>query len=83
MCIICNMPDFKDDVASDFLNKFEVAQKAMKQATEAMLVCSKTAYPQYRPHYDAVHKEMVRQIREWNKLEEKREQHEPKPGAGQ
>lgn len=73
MCIICNMPDFKCEPAGDFLNSFRQAQKAMKRAADAMLLVSKTAHMEHRARYDGVHKQMVRQIREWNKLEEKRE----------
>jgi len=77
MCIICNMPDFKDDIASDFLSEFAAAQKAMKRATDAMLRVSKEAYPAHRARYDGIHKEMVRQMREWNKLEQQREHEKP------
>jgi hypothetical protein len=78
MCIICNMPDFKDDIASTFLEAFERSCREMKAAAAAMLECSKVANtPEAKARYDATHKEMVRQIREWNKLEEKRE-HEPR-----
>lgn len=72
MCIICNMAD-KHELASEFLRRFEVAQQGMKAAADAMLEVSKAAGPEHRQRYDAIHKEMVRQCREWNKLEEKRE----------
>lgn len=77
MCIICNMPDFKCEPAEDFLNSFREAREAMKRAADAMLLVSKTANFAHRARYDGIHKEMVRQIREWNKLEEKREHENP------
>ncbi len=74
MCIICNMPDFKHEPADRFLSTFEMSRRSMKAAAEAMLECSKVANtPEARKRYDATYKKMVRQIREWNKLEEKRE----------
>lgn len=86
MCIICNVTcgsisemHEKLDVAERFLSEFRNAQEHMKAAAEHMLAVSKIAcQPEDRKRYDAVHKDMVRKIREWNKLEEKRE-HEP-PG---
>jgi len=91
MCIICNVAIGNDvsaimhnvDAAEKFLEEFERAQKAMKSAADAMLAVSKIKeldqYPETRKRYDAVHKDMVRQIREWNRLEEKRERN-PIPG---
>jgi len=81
MCIICNVTcgsiaemDRKIQVASDFLNEFSAAQQAMKRAAQKMLEVSKiTCKPEDGERYDAIHKEMVRQIREWNKLEQRRE----------
>ncbi len=74
MCIICNMPDFKADVAVDFLDKFAAASRALKAASDALLACSKIANtPEASERYDATHKQMVRLTREWNRLEEARE----------
>jgi hypothetical protein len=85
MCIICNVTIGSDvsaimhnvEVASEFLNEYKRAQEAMKAAADAMLAVSKLKeldqHPETRKRYDGIHKDMVRQIREWNKLEEKRE----------
>lgn len=81
MCIICNVagPDMPNamkntDVAMAFLHEFSMAQQHMKAAAAKMLEVSKIAVQaEDRARYDMIHKEMVRQIREWNKLEEKRE----------
>lgn len=85
MCIICNVTIGSDvnailhnaEVAGSFLNAYEESRQAMKAAAAAMLAVSNLKeldeYPEIRNRYDAVHKDMVRQIREWNKLEEKRE----------
>lgn len=74
MCIICNTND--DPSADAFLTAFAAAQRNMKEAAAAMLAVSNVCAPKHRDRYDRIHKEMVRQIREWNKLEEKRE-HDP------
>lgn len=80
MCIICNMLTMKDvETADAFLIAFAQAQGRMKAAAQHMLEVSKVAAPQHRSRYDAIHKEMVRQIREWNKMEEKREHTPPTP----
>lgn len=72
MCIICNCSDDGDE----FLLAFLKAQRAMKEAKDAMLKCSKSSVDKTAAkQYDRVHKEMVRLIKEWNRLEEKREQH--------
>jgi transcription elongation factor Elf1 len=85
MCIICNVTIGSDvsaimhnvEAASAFLNAYEDSRHAMKAAASAMLAVSKIKeldqYPETRKRYDAIHKDMMRQIREWNKLEEKRE----------
>lgn len=81
MCIICNVvgEDVSAayhglDKATDFLHAFRASQEGMKRAADAMLAVSKIAVtPEDRKRYDAIHKDMVRQMREWNKLEEKRE----------
>lgn len=76
MCIICNTP-IHDKTAEEFLIEFAAAQSRMKAAAQRMLEVSKVAIqPKDRERYDRIHKEMVRQIREWNKLEEKREHEE-------
>ena len=76
MCIICNMGSDFDKIhkADEFLLAFEQSRQTMKRAADAMLVCSKIAITaDDRKRYDSVHKKMVRKIRAWNKLEEKRE----------
>lgn len=76
MCIICNTTPHTE-VADTFLVEFERARQGMKAAADAMLACSRVATtPEHRKRYGAIHKAMVRQTREWNKLEQKRE-HEP------
>lgn len=79
MCIICNMGTDFDKIhkADEFLESFAQSRKAMKRAADAMLECSKIAVAlDDRKRYAAVHKSMVRQMREWNRLEQKRE-HKP------
>lgn len=79
MCIICNLFVHPGDEApaEEFLAAFEQSRQQMRRAADAMLVCSKKAVDaDVRKRYDAVHKEMTRQLREWNKLEQKRE-HDP------
>ena len=79
MCIIWNLtggddPDGGMEVADAFLDAFDASRREMKRATDAMLAVSKrAASPEDRKRYDAIHKVMVRQSREWNKLEQKRE----------
>lgn len=82
MCIICNMDDYKADVAGDFLNAFDRSREEMKKACDAMLAVSRAAVtPELKKHYRMFHKQMVRQMREWNRLEEKRENH-PESAVG-
>lgn len=70
MCIVCNCPD--DGV--EFVSLYEKSRQVMKQSTDALLVCSKTAKnEQQRKRYDWVHKRMVELMREWNTLEQHRE----------
>lgn len=76
MCIICNTPGH-EEAADAFLVEFERARTAMKAATDAMLAVSRVATPDHRDRYDRIHKEMVRQTKEWNKLEERREHEAP------
>lgn len=75
MCIVCNLGD--NAAAADlFLDRFAVARDEMKAAAEAMLQCSRLAVSEVaRRRYDRTHKSMTRAIREWNKLEEARENH--------
>lgn len=73
MCIVCNV-SIDSPAADDFLVAFGQAQRAMKQATEAMLRVSKDATsPKYKRQYDVAHKLMKRMCREWNKIEHVRE----------
>jgi hypothetical protein len=76
MCIICNTPG-NEQKADEFLTEFAAAQRHMRAAAHWMLEISKVAVPAHRERYDGIHKDMVRQIREWNKLEEKREHSNP------
>lgn len=81
MCIICNMPDFKSEIADDFLFKFAAAGKLMADAATAMLECSKIANkPEDRKRYDTLHKTMLRMKRDWNRLEQEREAQDGKVG---
>lgn len=75
MCIICNMSKMEDvQVASDFLSAFSNASAAMQRSADLMLECSKRVGDAAdRARYDAVHKKMVRQIADWNRLEHERE----------
>lgn len=81
MCIICNVTIGDDtkviyaniDKAEHFLRAFEASQKAMREAADALLSVSQVCLPDDRKRYDAIHKDMVRQMREWNRLEQKRE----------
>jgi hypothetical protein len=70
MCIICNC----GDDGEEFMSKFQVSQKAMKDACEAMLVCAQTAkHEGERKRYDKAHKHMIRCLKEWNRTEHIRE----------
>ena len=73
MCIICNLGD-EYDAGYRFLNAFSQSGASMQKAADAMLAVSKAA-PQAedRRRYDHMHKLMVRQIRDWNRLEAIRE----------
>jgi hypothetical protein len=73
MCIICNVPPSDPWKADDVLVTFDKSRDAMKAAADAMLTVSKAAYPQYRKNYDRTHKQMVRMMRMWNRLEQTRE----------
>lgn len=88
MCIICNVTIGSDmsviyrnnDKAEYFLRTFTQAQDKMRAAADALLAVSQIEglNPEVAKQYDAVHKDMVRLRREWNKLEEKRELTTPK-----
>lgn len=73
MCIICNLGGAQE--AEDFLSKYEKAQVAMRQATEAMLAVS-NLNQKYRKRYSKMHKRMRRISREWNQVEHMREREE-------
>lgn len=78
MCIICNMGDDLNKVskADEFLAAFSASSAAMKRAADALLEVSRIApEAEDRKRYDALHKQMVKQTREWNRLEQKREHH--------
>lgn len=73
MCIICNCPP-GDPAPEHFLAEFESARQAMKRAEAAMLEVAQAATTkQHATRYGAVHKQMVRLRRDWNRLEQVRE----------
>lgn len=79
MCIICNLP-IHSDTAGEFLDAYDRARKEMAAATTAMRACSQDAIlPEHRKRYDQIHKMMVRLQREWNSIEQLREQHPAHP----
>lgn len=84
MCIICNVPATGTfTAADDFLSAFEQSRQAMRSAADHMLEVSKIAISaEDRRRYDMMHKEMVRQIRAWNGLEQKRERQDAFACAG-
>ena len=74
MCIICNLSVKGKEhegcqLAINFINKFEQASHAMKQATNSMLEVKK-----FDRNYDNTHKKMVKLMRAWNRLEQEREE---------
>ena len=72
MCIVCNVPD--TDLAYGYLDANETARRAMREAADKMLACSRAAAtPESRRAYDMAHKSMRRLIRDWNRLEQLRE----------
>lgn len=74
MCIVCNCDGPSDTTGSDFLTTFDNSRRAMSATADAMLKCSQVAFtPEAQQRYDRTHKKMVKLIREWNKLEELRE----------
>ena len=78
MCMLCHC----GDDGEKFLSAFEDSRTAMKRAIAAIHTCSGTAlhpvtrvpYHEARTQYDRMHKKMVRLLREWNKIEQEREQ---------
>lgn len=82
MCIVCNCDDPNHQHGSDFLTAFQQVQRYMKASAEAMLKCSKVApEAEMRKGYDHTHKQIVRFMREWNKLEHSREHPTPADGG--
>lgn len=78
MCIICNMGSdhTASHIASSFLAAYGESQLHMASAAAFMLKCSQLAVDaEDRKRYDAIHKQIVRLQREWNKLEHLREGH--------
>lgn len=75
MCIVCNC----NYIGSDFVDTFVLSQHKMHLAADLMLACSRhpDATPEQRKQYNRTHKQMVRLIKEWNKLEHTREIHKP------
>jgi hypothetical protein len=79
MCIICNCGDDGDE----FLLAFERARSGMKASKVAMLKCSQVAADvATQARYDAMHKKIARLLREWNAIEQEREQGDGGPHAG-
>ena len=79
MCIICNLPDpmAQMDTADAFLSYYSQAQFAMAKATESMLAVSRLDLkPEDRRRYDRTHKQMKRVLRDWNRIEHRREANE-------
>ena len=64
MCIICNC----GADGENFLASFSLSRDAMKKAKDEMMKCSSVDR-----RYDAIHKKMVRLIKEWNSIEQERE----------
>ena len=74
MCIVCNCDGGGYQHGAAFLSEFERARKAMADSAAAMLRCAEVAPdPDDRERYDRTHKQMVRLIRDWNRLEQQRE----------
>jgi hypothetical protein len=76
MCIICNMGHNDEGIAKAdlFLGKFRVAGKAMKEASDALLVASDyTIDPAHKRRYRRIQKQMAKLTRDWNRLEQERE----------
>lgn len=76
MCIVCNCTTSEASFwqADKFLSDYRKAQEAMRAATEAMLAVSQLDIaPEHRERYDRTHKQMLRVMRDWNKIEQMRE----------
>lgn len=78
MCIICNLGFANIGTAEGFLSAFDRSRGAMKAAADGMLGCADAAQTDAdRKRYKRIHKQMVRLMREWNSLEQKREARGP------
>ena len=82
MCIICECGT--SDASEEYLMSHEKTKLEMRKAAKAMLECSKVAITKEgRKSYDNTHKKMVKLIRDWNRIEQEREEfyreaHHPK-----
>lgn len=57
-------------MAADVSEQFRAAGDRMKEASQLLLECSKIASePEAKQNYKRLHKQMVRMIREWNRLD--------------
>lgn len=82
MCIICNCPPYSSE-PNTFLSAWDLSVIAMRETAAKMLAVSKIAItPEHRKRYDATHKQMLRVMHEWNKLEHFREGHAPETEGG-
>lgn len=74
MCIICNLTNNDDwSIASDFLQSFAAANLKMREAERDLLRVAAKVGPEDRARYLKLHKAMVKQRRQWNRLEQFRE----------
>lgn len=74
MCIICNLIDPNDlHVADAFLNTFRRAGDEMARAETALLVVATKVGAGDGARYRSLHKKLVRVRKEWNRLEQIRE----------
>ncbi len=74
MCIICSAVTVEGTyLASDFLSAYAQSRATMKAAAAALLVFANSLPKDKRSQYTAIHKQMVRQIRRWNRIEQERE----------
>jgi hypothetical protein len=77
MRIICNCGD---DGEAFYMGHYR-ASVAIGKAKDAMLKCSQTAKDEAaRRRYDAMHKKIARMLRDWNRIEQERE-NDPKDHA--
>lgn len=73
MCIICSCESHPEP-AEEFLQRWQRSQAEMRAAADAMLRVSQVvASKDDRRRYDRMHKQMVRTMRAWNRLEMLRE----------